>query len=127
MTEAERLGLAHRDDAGHAPGLLNRLEFGVAALAEGAFEFGGNVEVVLHRCLAARGDEDDALDACLGGLLDGVLEDGSVDEGEHLLGNGLGDGEEARAYSGGGDDGGTDWHDRERIAGSRRVGGEAPR
>ena len=61
--------------------------------------------MVLDGVLAAAGDDDDAGEARGHRLLDDVLDDRLVDEGQHLLGLGLGGGQEAGAEAGGGEDG----------------------
>ena len=52
------------------------------------------VEVVFHGAFAATGDDDDVFDAGGNSLFDAVLNDGLVDEGQHLLGDDLGGGQE---------------------------------
>ena len=47
----------------------------------------------------------DVRDAALDGFFHDVLDDRLVHDGQHFLGHGLGDGQKARAESGGGDDG----------------------
>jgi hypothetical protein len=63
------------------------------------------VEVILQRALAASGDEQDVLQSGLDRLLHHVLDGGLVDDGEHLLGRGLGRRQEAGAEAGSGDHG----------------------
>ena len=67
-------------------------------------ELVGHVEVVLDRVLALAGDDDDAGEARGHRLLDHVLDDRLVHEGQHLLGLRLRGGEEAGAEAGGRED-----------------------
>ena len=110
MAEAEGLGLAGEGDFGETgDGAGEGEEGGFVFGGEGGFELGGGVEVVLHGGLAAGGDDDDLGAAGGYGLLHAVLDEGLVDEAEHLLGGGLGGGEEAGAEAGGGEDGFADF------------------
>ncbi len=52
--------------------------------------------MVLDRILALAGDEDELLDARFARLLHGVLDEGFVDNGKHLLGYRLGRRQEPR-------------------------------
>jgi hypothetical protein len=63
------------------------------------------VEVVLEAALVAAGDDEDVVDAGRHGLLHHVLDGGLVDDRQHLLGLGLGGGQEAGAEAGRRDDG----------------------
>ena len=71
---------------------------------ERGLELGAAVEVVFHGRLVATGDDDDLGAAGGDRLLNAVLNKRLVDEAEHLLGDGFGGGEKARAQSGGGKD-----------------------
>ena len=53
--------------------------------------------MVLDHALVAAGDEDELLDARRARLVDDVLQDRPIDDGQHLLGDRLGRGQEARA------------------------------
>ena len=53
--------------------------------------------MVLDDALVASGDENELLDARLARLVDHVLEDRPIDDRQHLLGDGLGRGQEAGA------------------------------
>ena len=55
-------------------------------------------------------DHEDVLDAGAHTFFDNILDGGLVDDREHLLGDGLGDGEKAGPEARGGDDGFTDFH-----------------
>ena len=52
--------------------------------------------------LVAPGDEDDVLDARLQRLVDGILHDGTIDDGQHFLGHRLGGGQKSGAETGDG-------------------------
>ena len=105
VAEPELLLLAdvrHLGQVADRPDLPEHLD--VALLLEQVLELVGEVEVVLDRPLLAGGDDDDLLDPGRDGLLDRVLDDRLVDEGQHLLGLGLGGREETSAPTGGGED-----------------------
>ncbi len=106
MPQAELLLLADVGDLGEVadvPDLAKELD--LAALFEQVLELEVEVEVILDRPLLAGGDDDHLLDARRDCLLDRVLDHGPVDEGEHLLGLGLGGRKESGAPPGGGEDG----------------------
>src|SRR3569623_1053295 len=63
------------------------------------------IEVILDGALAATGDEDQFGDAGGDGLLGRVLDQRLVDDGQHLFGVGLSDGQKARAHTGHGENG----------------------
>ncbi len=69
------------------------------------FEFVLLVEMILDDALVAAGDEDEMLDPGLARLIDGKLDDRPVDDGQHLLGHGLGGRQEPGAKTGHGKDG----------------------
>ena len=74
----------------------NQLEhFVLAALLEDLFEFEAVIEMIGHDRLAAPHDKDELLDAGRLRLLDRVLDQRLVDDGQHLLGHGLGRRQEA--------------------------------
>jgi hypothetical protein len=106
VAEAERLLLAHVTDRGQ---LGDRLDLGqllhLAAIVQVVLELEGGVEVVLDRPLVASGDDDDLRQAGGDRLLDHVLDRRLVDQRQHLLGLGLGGGQEPCAEPGGGKDG----------------------
>src|SRR5439155_740830 len=82
----------------------------LAAIVQVVLQLEGGVEVVLDRALAAAGDDDDLLQPRRHRLLDDVLDGRLVDEGQHLLGLGLGRGQEPRAETGRGEDAFADAH-----------------
>jgi hypothetical protein len=98
--------LAHRDHVGH---LGDGPHLGAKRLLAGAAEVGlqlrRDVEVVHDRILAAGADQDHLVHAGRHRLLDDVLDRRAIDDGEELLGHGLGGREESGAEAGGGDDG----------------------
>ncbi len=55
--------------------------------------------MVLDRALAAPGDEDHLLDAGLQRLVDGILDERAINDGQHFLGKGLGSGQESRTQT----------------------------
>src|SRR5436190_4482542 len=106
MAEAERLGLTDVD-AAHAFGKdrAHLREQGILAFAlELGLELVGLVEMVLDRALVAAGDEDHVGDAGSGRLFHRVLNERLVDDRHHLLRARLGDGQEAAAEPGYGED-----------------------
>jgi hypothetical protein len=60
--------------------------------------------VIFDGVLAAPGDENDVVDARCNGFLDAVLDDGLVDERQHLFGLRLRRGKESGPQAGGGKD-----------------------
>src|SRR2546421_12738270 len=60
--------------------------------------------MILDDALVSAGNEDEVLDAGLARLVDHVLDQRAVDQGEHLLRHRLGGGQEARAETGDGKD-----------------------
>ena len=110
MAEAERRLLAREARlAGVGQVGVQRLQLRfLAALGEGALELELAVEMVLDHALVAAGDEDEVLDAGGARLVDHVLDDGAVDDGQHLLRHRLGGGQEAGAEASHGKDGFAD-------------------
>ena len=86
-----------------APQQLQRL--GLVAFAQRRFQFEGDVEMFHQRGLAAAGDHAELLDAGGARLLDRVLDQRLVHDGQHFLGGRLGRGQEAGAQPGDGQDG----------------------
>jgi hypothetical protein len=102
----------------------------VAAILQPALQRRVRVEMLLDRAAPAGDDDDDLLDPRGDRLFHRVLDDGPVDQGDHLLGDGLGRGQEASSEAGRRQDGLSDAHgDRvSPVAGSagaarRRVSG----
>ncbi len=89
----------------------------LAALVQRVLELVLPVEMVLDDALVAAGDEDDVLDPGGARLVDHVLHDGPVDDGEHFLRHGLGGRQEARAEAG---------HGKDRFANGFYHGGFMP-
>jgi len=63
------------------------------------------IKVVLDGRLAAAGDDQNIIDAAGDGLFNDKLQHRRIDDRQHLLGHRLGRRQEARAHSGGGDEG----------------------
>src|SRR5690606_34608369 len=72
----------------------------LATFGQGVVELELDVEMVLYGRLVAARDEDEVLDPGLACLVDAILDHRAVDDGEHLLGNGLGGGQKAIAETG---------------------------
>ena len=77
----------------------------LVALLQRQFELELAVEMILDHRLVAAGHEDEMLDAGLARLVHHVLDQRPVDHRQHLLGHGLGGGQEAGAEPGHGKDG----------------------
>src|SRR6185369_4534257 len=61
----------------------------LAAMLERVLELEGMVEMILDRGLVATGHENELLDASGLRLLDGILDQRLIDDGEHFLRHGL--------------------------------------
>jgi hypothetical protein len=104
--EPQRLGLADVVDTGQVRDGANLLQLvELAGLLEPVLELERAIEVVLDRPLAAARDDEDVLDPGPHRLFHHVLNGGLVHDREHLLGLGLGRGEEPGSEPGRGDDG----------------------
>ena len=107
VAEAERrllageAGRAGRRQVGHQ----GRVGAVLAAALQRVLEFVGRIEMVLDDALVAAGDEDEMLDARLARLVDDILQDRTVDDRQHLLGDGLGRRQKAGAEAGDGENG----------------------
>ena len=80
---------------------------------EEVFQLEADVEMVFDGGFAAAGDHNNVGDAGMDGFFDAVLDDGLVDEGQHLFGLGLGGGEETGPETGGWENGFANfrgWH-----------------
>src|SRR5690606_24338032 len=81
--------------------LLQGFEFlRLAARLERRLELELLVEMILDHALVAAGDEDEMLDAGFARLVDDMLDDRPVDDGQHFLRHGLGRGKKAGAETG---------------------------
>ena len=104
VPEAARVALAHvvhvaeRWTPGPGQPLL------VALVLQRQLQLEVAVEVVLQGALVAAGDHQDVVEAGRDGLLDDVLDRRLVDDRQHLLGSGLGGGQEPGAEACRGDD-----------------------
>lgn len=106
VAETEGVALAHGMDARVLLVFIDVLEgLLLAGLLQVGLEAGFGVEVVFDRLLAGASDEQDIFDAGVRGLAHDVLDRGAVDDGEHFLGHGLRDGQEAGSATGRRDDG----------------------
>ena len=72
---------------------------------EPAFKLEGAVEMILNRIFPIAGDDQDLVDSGGRRLFDDILNHRFVDKRNQLFRHGLGEREEARAESGGGNDG----------------------
>ena len=90
---AGEAGRAGGGQVGHQGGVFGLF----AAPLERVLEFVVGVEMILDDALVAAGDEDEMLDPRLARLVDDILEDRPVDDGQHLLRNRLGRRQEAGA------------------------------
>src|SRR5262249_37836006 len=88
----------------------------LAALIERELELDLPVEMVLDHALVAAGHENEMLDPGFSRFVDDMLNDGAVNDREHLLGHGLGGGQEA----------GTEARNRENRLANRGHGREIP-
>ena len=125
VTEAERRLLA-RETGGAGFGLVPRqnvlLGLLVAARGQRGVELEHPVEMILDHALVASGDEDEMLDARFLGLVDHVLDQRLVDDGQHFLRHRLGGGQDAGAETGDREDGFTDFHGMSEALEMRNFG-----
>ena len=109
---AEAEGSLLAGEAGRAGGgkiSHERVVFGFFPTSlERVFEFVGIVEMILDDAFVAPGHEDEVLDSRLARFIDHMLENRSVDDGQHLLRDRFGRRQKARAKSGDGQHGFTD-------------------
>jgi hypothetical protein len=102
MAETERgllareAGLARGRKIAHERFQLRRL----AAFRQGTLQFVLAVEVILDHTLVAASDEDEVLDPRRTRFVHDMLEDGAVDDRQHLLGYRLGRGQKSGAEAG---------------------------
>ena len=129
VAEAERRLLAGEARGAGAPAGRRDRSFRSAGLRRSfsvSFELELAVEMVLDHRLVAAGDEDEMLDAGLARLVHHVLDQRPVDHRQHLLGHGLGGGQEARAEAGHGENSFANWFHVGRImreSGDQATGG----
>ncbi len=112
VAEAERRllpGKTHCAGLGLIAGQNLLLGF-LAARFERGVELEHAVEMILDHALVAAGDEHEVLDAGLTRLVDHVLDQRLVDDGQHFLRHRLGGGQDAGAEAGDGKDGFADFH-----------------
>lgn len=98
--------MADTDDVGHAANLrelVQQMKF--AVFGQLVFEFVRRVEKILDRVFTATGDQNDVFNSGLNGLFDDIKDNGRVDDGQHLFGDGFGGGEEPCSESGRRNDG----------------------
>ena len=98
---AGEAGRAGGGQVGHQGGIFGLL----AAPLEGILEFVGIIEMILDDALVAAGDEDEMLDPRLARLVDDILEDRPVDDGQHLLRDRLGRRQKSRPEASDGQNG----------------------
>ena len=82
----------------------------LAARRQRGVEFEHAVEMILDHALVAAGDEDEMFDAGLPGLVDHILDQRLVDDGQHFLRHRLGGGQDAGAEAGDRENGFADFH-----------------
>ncbi|CAH0350895.1 hypothetical protein SPH9361_01330 [Sphingobium sp. CECT 9361] len=80
VAKAQRLLLTDEDSVTRSKARAFERRHILAAFALRRFEFERHVEMVLDRILPATGDEDHLLDACFDGFIDGILDQGAVDD-----------------------------------------------
>ncbi len=104
VAEAERRLLAGEAGrpGGRQVGHQGRVFGALAAPLQRVLELVGRIEMILDDALVAAGDENEMLDPRLARLVDDVLQDRPVDDGQHLLGDRLGRRQEAGAEAGDG-------------------------
>ena len=114
MAEAERR-LLPRETHGAGFGLVARQDFHLGLLAarrQRGVEFVHPVEMIFDHTLVAAGDEDEMLDAGFPRLVDHILDQRLVDDGQHFLRHRLGGGQDAGAEAGDRKNGFADFHGR---------------
>ena len=70
---------------------------GLAAVAQGIFQIGGVVEIILQRSFPPRGHENEILDPGGARLVDCILDQGLIHQSHDFLGNGFCGGQKAGA------------------------------
>jgi hypothetical protein len=103
VAQAERFALADVCDVDRSGDLPDFLQLRrLSPLGEETLEFDGDVEMVLDGILATAGHDDDVGYTGLRRFFHPVLDDGLVDQHQHLFGLGLRGGKKPRAQPGGG-------------------------
>ena len=98
VSQTERLFLPNIGDVDHVGNRAHgREQILLVAAFEEMLELKANVEVILNGALATSGNDDDVLDAGVFGFLNTILDQGLVDERQHLLGHRLGRRKKTRA------------------------------
>ena len=111
MAQALGLLLPDIEDVGQVGGPADLLQLPLlAGPLQALLQLGVVVEVVVHSGLGPVGHHQDILDAGVYRLLDDILDDRLVHQGEHLLGNRLGGGQHPGPQPGGGDNGLANFH-----------------
>ena len=112
MAKSERR-LLPREAHGAGFGLVARQDIHLGLLAarrERGVELIHPVEMILDHALVAAGDKDEMFDAGFLGLVDHILDQRLVDDGQHFLRHRLGGGQHAGAEAGDRKDGFADFH-----------------
>jgi hypothetical protein len=84
----------------------------LAAPGHGGFEFESGIEMLDDGGLAAARHEDELFDARFARFIDGVLDQRSIDDRQHLLGDGFGGWKKTCAQTRDGENGFTNGFDR---------------
>ena len=111
MSQPQGLHLAYERELSGIRGTQRCEELGDVELAlvdQLPLELIADVEVVLDRRVSATGDEDERFDARGEGLVDGILDQGPVHDGEEHLRHRLRGGQEPRPEARNGEDGRAD-------------------
>ena len=122
MPEPELLFLTNRHKVHHVGHGTNRAQvFNVSAGLKDRLKVGCAVKVIFNGALMFARDKDHPLNPRGDRLLNGVLNDGTVYDGEELFRHRLGCGQEASSPSGDGKDCGANLHQLLRAALRTRI------
>src|SRR5208282_642194 len=103
VTQAQSLFLPNVGDVDHVRNLAHDLQQVVLALFfEHLFQFVADVEMIFNRTLAASRNNDDLVATRCQSLFHAILNDGFVDQRQHLFRLRLGGGKKTRAQTSGG-------------------------
>ena len=125
MTQSERLLLAHVGDVDHVGDVAHDgQQVLLLARFQQVLQLEADIEVIFDGGLAPAGHDDDVLDAGVNRLLDAVLNDRLIHDGQHFFRLRLGGGQKARPEACGGENGFADfsqhklpvWCSRARLA-----------